>query len=196
MAKPGTATPRPRAWREGRRGTPGQWTGERAVCLTVDAGTESAGLSCTSRPEGSAPASGVPQGGASCPCVSCGRWLPGQGALGGAPTWAHGRRQRPRPGAVWSVSLRLWECRGDRCCSAAIFLGGPRAGTLGGALGQARSPFTPCPGPSRQCLPIVDVLLVLPPCSSSKGMDCGPSGQTDGEAEARRGQWLTKAHSG
>lgn len=73
---------------------------------------QSTGLSCTAQPEGSPPASGGPQGGTSYLCGSCGHELLARVPLGSSCTG-------PMAGSIWSVSPRLWGCRGQvsvSCC--------------------------------------------------------------------------------
>lgn len=116
-------------------------------------------------PEGSAPASGVPQGGASRPvCPAGARVLlenscPAQGAPGPGGRLVGGK-----------------EAGAGRYRSAGTLLGGSGAGPWAGLEGHQLT-LHPCPEQPQRCLPIFGILLVSPPCSRSQGRDSGPSGQ-------------------
>lgn len=161
-ARPGTATPRPRAGRVGRGRTPGGWAGGGAACLPRPWGAESAGLSC---PRGQRSGLWCAPGGRVPPRVPRGC----QGAVG---------ELLPCSGCPWPGGSLVGgkEAGAGRYRSAGTLLGGSGAGPWVGLEGHQLT-LHPCPEQPQRCLPIFGILLVSPPCSRSQGRDSGPSGQ-------------------
>lgn len=125
-ARPGTATPRPRAGRVGGGRTPGGWAGGGAACLPRPWGAESAGLSC---PRGQRSGLWCAPGGRVPPRVPRGC----QGAVG---------ELLPCSGCPWpGGSTGRWEGGGGRQVSLSWHSPGwLRGGTLGGARGPPAHP--------------------------------------------------------
>lgn len=153
-ARPGTATPRPRAGRVGR------WRG----CLSAPA---LGGRVCWAV---------LPRRAALQPlvCPRAARPAPCAPRVPGCCWRTPALLRVPLArGVDWSVGRR-WGA--GRYHSAGTLLGGSGAGPWVGLEGHQLT-LHPCPEQPQRCLPIFGILLVSPPCSRSQGRDSGPSGQ-------------------